>query len=409
MATTPPDARTSGEVALARRELAAVKAEKDVGRAKSALPGAAALVARARALDYPPLLGEALTLQGDILETAGDFKAAERTQHEAIWAAEEGHDDLTAARAWIELVQIVGDRLERTDEGLLLAEHARAALRRAGAGPLWHGELLNNIGNTYYRKGRHEEALKALQKAVALKLTAGEDSAAASGTLNNLALVLRKVGRSDEALVVGRRALAIKERALGPEHPAVGVSLTNLGTTLAEQGKLEPALELMQRGLQIKEKALGLDHPSVGIALANLGGVLRDVGRAEESLAQYRRAQTIFEKTFGPRHSMVAATETGIGEALLDLHKPAEALPPLERALALREAAKGDESELAETQFALARALWESGGDLLRARKLAQAARALLAADPRNARELAPVNQWLAAARGGESASSANR
>jgi hypothetical protein len=50
-------------------------------------------------------------------------------------------------------------------------------------------------------------------------------------------------------------------------------------------------------------------------------------------------------------------------------------LAPLERAYAYRKAHKTDPIQLAETQFAYARALWDSGRDRARAKTLAREAR----------------------------------
>jgi hypothetical protein len=82
---------------------------------------------------------------------------------------------------------------------------------------------------------------------------------------------------------------------------------------------------------------------------------------------------------------------------LLDLARPRDAVAPLERALALREKNNGDPNELAESRFALARALWDANEDRARARSLAGAAEdAYRAAGGPSAEALADVRAWLA-------------
>ncbi len=67
---------------------------------------------------------------------------------------------------------------------------------------------------------------------------------------------------------------------------------------------------------------------------------------------------------------------------------------PLERAFKIREAQETDPSRRAETRFALARALWESGRDWARARALAEEARESYAkAEVKT--KLAEVDTWL--------------
>jgi hypothetical protein len=68
-------------------------------------------------------------------------------------------------------------------------------------------------------------------------------------------------------------------------------------------------------------------------------------------------------------------------------------LAALERALVV--GAAGNPIDLATTRFALARALWASGGDRARARALAAAARATFA-DNGNKEASAEVDGWLA-------------
>ena len=66
-----------------------------------------------------------------------------------------------------------------------------------------------------------------------------------------------------------------------------------------------------------------------------------------------------------------------------------------ERALRIREQSKVDPTSVGEAQFALARALWETGRDRPRARTLALAARDGYATpDTRKARD--NVDAWLA-------------
>ena len=71
-------------------------------------------------------------------------------------------------------------------------------------------------------------------------------------------------------------------------------------------------------------------------------------------------------------------------------------LAPLERALALRTATPGDPVDLAATQMALARALWDGHADRARARDLATRARAAYAAaGGGKERSLSEVDAWL--------------
>jgi hypothetical protein len=80
------------------------------------------------------------------------------------------------------------------------------------------------------------------------------------------------------------------------------------------------------------------------------------------------------------------------------MRKPAKAIPLLERALEIRRAANADPTLIAETRFALARALWD-GGQRKRAVAEATSARAAFAASPDRAAEVAEVDAWFASHR----------
>ena len=123
--------------------------------------------------------------------------------------------------------------------------------------------------------------------------------------------------------------------------------------------------------------------------------MLLDAGRPGEALGYFERALALRERALGPRHPDLAGPLTGRGEALVKLGRPAEALAPLERALSLRESHEGAVQELAETRFALARALWDAHQDTARARQLAKQAGSALT-QPGSEALRARVQAWLA-------------
>ena len=57
-----------------------------------------------------------------------------------------------------------------------------------------------------------------------------------------------------------------------------------------------PAEPLYERSLAIKEKALGPDHPAVAASLQNYAALLRETGRTEEADEMDARAKAIRAK-----------------------------------------------------------------------------------------------------------------
>jgi hypothetical protein len=77
----------------------------------------------------------------------------------------------------------------------------------------------------------------------------------------------------------------------------------------------------------------------------------------------------------------------------VSLHRASEAIAPLKRALDIRQ--KNDPAHLGETEFALARALWDSRRDPSQALSLAQAAVIHYGKQPTATAARAKAAEWL--------------
>jgi serine/threonine-protein kinase len=304
--------------------------------------------------------------------------------------------------------------LGRYEEALRAWEHVIALREKAaGAENLDVAAAVNNVGTVLWKMGRFEPARERLSRALAVReKLLGPEHPQVAATLSNLGLVLWKMGRYEEAREAQSHALALKEKALGPEHPDVAASLTNLGLVLSEMGRYEEARASHERVLTLWEKTLGPEHPDVALALnnlgvayellkrypearrtheralalrqkvlgpthpevanslSNLGSVLRNERKYAEAREKYLRALALHEKVVGPNHPDLVWDLVGLGSILVAQRKPTEALPLLERALKL---APGH--MLAESQFTLAQALWDSRRERSRALTLATQAR----------------------------------
>ena len=83
------------------------------------------------------------------------------------------------------------------------------------------------------------------------------------------------------------RALAIREKQLGPLHPATAQTLNNLAHLYKKQGKYAEAEPLYQRALRIMEQQLGPDHPDVSYPLLSLALLYKEHG-------QYSKAKSLY-------------------------------------------------------------------------------------------------------------------
>jgi tetratricopeptide (TPR) repeat protein len=116
----------------------------------------------------------------------------------------------------------------------------------------------------------------------------------------------------------------------------------------------------------------------------------------DAGVAAYQRALAISEKALGPDHPDVASALTGIAQESLALGELPAARAAAERALVIRSQPDMPAFELAETRFALARALWSDPAARKRAHALADQAReGFVASADAGTKPLAELTTWL--------------
>jgi serine/threonine protein kinase/tetratricopeptide (TPR) repeat protein len=349
----PEDLVTRQKVAQLRDQLASEKANYEAGRWKDVRKNLSVLVTAARAVGYQPLVAESLILTGALASSSNNAPLAEEVLKEAYFTADASRHDEVRAVAATNLVWVTGYMDRRPSEAELWAKEAESVLHRLGGHELLQAWLLNDLGVVKSQGGDKQSFLRLEQE-----------------------------------------AMALKEKALGPNHPDIGVSEGNLANALQELGRSQEAIFHTDRAIRILESGLGEGHPRVGIQLSNRGEMLNSLGRYREARQSFDRARVIWERELGPEDKNLGYALTGIGISYLGEEDAAHALVPLMRALKIRETAEKDPSKVAETRFALARALWESNRDRSRARFLAEEAQTTYtkAVDQK---KLAEVHEWL--------------
>jgi len=301
------------------------------------LAEARGLVAEARALGYRSLVAEALEAEGEFQDGSDFHPEAVPVLQEAVWTALAVKRDDLAARGATMLTAWVGYYVGTREEGLRWAHLAGALLDRLGPGhDLLRAWLLHGEGNIAMRDYDLEGAL-----------------------------------------VFQREALALKEKVLPPDHPDIAITLAAIAETQHRMGKDSEALATLRRARDIDERAYGASSKNRLQYLSNEAEMLVDLGRAKEAVPLFEAALAGAEAV-EPQWPFLAWPLTGLGRAWLALGRPDEARPLLERALRLRPIGQGD-VDLAETRFALARALGEDAKERPHARELATQARAAYA------------------------------
>ncbi|MFP2925263.1 tetratricopeptide repeat protein [Pyxidicoccus sp. 3LG] len=439
----PTDDVTRRRLEDLRVRRAAVRAKLNAGQVMPALELATAVVKEAHEAGYGPLEAEALDLLAETQGQARQYRDAIKTLHRAIQTAEASRHDWQAAESWAGLVRLLSFVSAELDPDEETPRHAAAALKRVGGDARIEAMLSRNLVSLHRARGRLTEALAEGHRALemARKVYTDQEPELATALLSvgqtlgalgrheeglpflleaetiyrrtygpahpNLAVVLdtlavHEVQAEDAARAVehGRQALAIFQQVHGDEHLMTASTHHNLGGFLLELGRAEESLQSFERAARIREKQLGPGDPKLASSLSGMGRALGKQGRFAEAVEHHRRALAIREKALGPESTQVAIDLLGLGTDFLGMKAPREARAPLERAVAIleRQPAGTSEGNLADSRFALARALADLDRDLEKAHQLANAALEYHRRFPRaHATKLAEIEEWLSA------------
>ncbi|WP_224193472.1 serine/threonine-protein kinase [Nannocystis pusilla] len=409
----PEDPSVRARVEALEAQADRLEALYEAGKYPEGLELGEALLREVDTVAYAPLRARALYVMAELQEPVGDYEGSKELARRAIVAAAQGKDARLGARAWSQLLFVLGARQGRGEEALTLSLALEAAVELADD-PVSRADADNTLGIMFVTLERHEEARQRHARALAVReKILGPEHPHTSLSLGNLGRALLGLGRYEEARQVHERAVALREKVLGPEHPVTAFPLTHLGTSLSALGRYEEAKDAFERALALREKGVGPDDPVahavfvglgnalsalgrhdearmaheralalgekalgpessyLALALNGLGRALRGLGRHEEARLRHERALALQEKALGPNHAGLAATLLGLGELELALDRPAQALPLLERALTL-----AGVEDRANVQMALAEALGASPPERPRARSLAAQAEA---------------------------------
>jgi len=197
--------------------------------------------------------------------------------------------------------------------------------------------VLNTLSGVLEQMGRLEEALEALERALAITEDQ-KDFRQLVIVLNSLGGVLQQLDRPEEALEALQRA-----RAEAENDPRQLVKVLNtLNGVLQQMGRLEEALEALERVRDIAGR--WRDDIQLLISLNGLGGLLRQLSRFPEGIEALERARGIAERRNDERPLRIAVSglakiRTVFGKTLVAQDEVDQALPQLRCAFDLNEAA----------------------------------------------------------------------
>jgi tetratricopeptide (TPR) repeat protein len=348
--------------------------------------------------DPPQLRARLLNNEAFALQVKGELPAAyERLKQSAVlWERALGPDNPQLA-VILSNMGIMLQQLGRSSEAIPLVKRALSIEERT-MGPDYSGlaATLDTLAGNQITLGEYAAGRESASRALSIvERSLGPEHPWVPAVLNTLGAALSQEGRSTEALEAFQRSLALFQKLQGPEDPAASATLINIAEMLNFEGRYAEAFSHAERAHLLFQKALGPGHARLADSLNAMGNALLGQGQVARAMEHYQRALAIREKALGPDSMFLGHDLRGIARCWLELRQPAKALAPLERALRLQQDAAP--TDLADTQFILAKALGALGQEPARARALAEEARARLSrAGPRHASLLAEVDTWLA-------------
>ena len=354
-AVAPPvDPAIRKRVDELRPMLAEVKALADTGQLAEARRKGTLLLTNARATGYVALQAEALEALGSADYYMGEITSATPLLEEALWTALASRRDDIAVKCAGNLAALAG--YHRTD--------------------FEQAERWDRLGRSLLgRLGPDQED-------------------AAAWLTHDRAMVHVRRGELHAALEDAQASLAQKQKIFPPPHSATALSWELVANIETELGDHEKALQAINGALKTYQQAFGPGNPQLARAFGNRGEILKNLGRYAEAETDLRESIERYSVAIDRDHSWVAYPLTALGTTLLATNRAKQAVSVLEKALRIREPVETPDL-VAETRFALARALWTAGTDATRARKLATAAYEDYAQLPSAAPRAAEVDAWL--------------
>ena len=208
---------------------------------------------------------------------------------------------------------------------------------------------LNILSNRLGDLGRREQALAAIEEAVAIRreLAAARPDAfrpTLALSLNNLATRLGDLGRREQALAAIQEAAGVYRELAGARpdafRPDLASSLNNLAVRLGDLGRWEEAMAAIEEAVAIRRELAGARpdafRPDLASSLNNLATRLADLGRREQALAAIQEAAGVYRELAGARPDAfrpdLASSLNNLSNRLADLGRREQALAAIQEA-----------------------------------------------------------------------------
>jgi len=164
----------------------------------------------------------------------------------------------------------------------------------------YYALVLINIASTYSRLNQATEALKALNRGIAIynKLPIDDVSTDYGSAMTKYAALKRNAGEYSQALKADQKALELQSHVYGQQHVSYCLALTSLGMTQMAIGLYKQANKTFESCLLIQEKVLGKNHPDYANTLIYLVSAREELSLYEGSEKLALEAIEIMRSTY---------------------------------------------------------------------------------------------------------------
>ena len=415
LASRLPDAPGPRARALAlQKELARASAITITGSCKGVNEAANHGIDEARAIPHRVLEAQFLNLRAGCEWDSGDVTAANASRQKAFVAAVAAGDDSLAATTAAAIAFGYAYRNVKTPEGEDWLSIGKAVLEREGHDDLAESAVLEAEVEILSSGGYAEKTLPLYERLIALDIRIlGPSHPGVAGDYNNYATDLNHAGRIEEGIAALRKALEINEALYGPNAPVLYLHYNNLGFAYTQLGRYDDAHEAIAHALDLV-KPFGPKSANGILPWASMAVVDNRAGHPDAAMDDVEQAMAIVRDTgdngalylpclyeqrgrallkrrdvpgavaacaqgvklqeeqgvIGPDQVYSDDALTCLGEAELAAGKIDDAITALERSVTLTK--RDWKAEVPIAKIDLAKALRARGGDLERARKLAE-------------------------------------
>ena len=298
-----PPPEVAPKVPEVHQLFAEAKADVITSRVLPAGIAADKAVTLAKTTGFPPILAEAMIVQGGV-QRANNDPAAIATLTQGAWIAETAQRDDLVTRAGVALANLA---IEATPPQPAVARVwlglALAAARRVGLDHVFESDF------------KLVEAVLDIQEGnVTAAVAAGEASFAAS----------EKEYGKDSGVLFGHEIL--------------------FAGTLARALQYAKAAPHYEHALSVRAQLVGEAYPEVALTLSNLAVCYHFMGELDKARTTFAKALALREKLFGPASPVLVPTLDNYGVFLTQTDDPAKARAMLERALVLAAGIPGKDS-----------------------------------------------------------------